>query len=368
MYNASVKGHNIMPVLKYFNSNAEHDLTFIYFKGEKAYFPEKENINFIKFSYSPFRFINFFKTIRRPYDLVWYHGGHSPFIFYLFTKLRNRKSKFIFNVWNEWLVHETQKERINGWLFRSAVQNSDIIHCEWYGTAEVFKSTGWNNNVKVFLKGFDKQYFETGNQFKLKKETKIFVAELPADKTKFFYPKSINRNSRHGLVIDAVEILFKRNVKKFVVYFCKGSDNDPDLMEEYEKLIRRKGINDQIKLMRNSYLLPSDIIYMWQQMDCGLQIAANDQLSTTFLEPQIFKKEIIATDILPFRIFNEKFLVKIPLVSLEASEIANQMGKIINGIRTSKELLELRYQTVKDNFNLLKNLPKTLEYYSAETQ
>jgi len=363
MFHGRAGGHNIMPFLEYFNSSKEHNLTYLY-SNDRTYYPKEENIAFYKFALSPLKFLRFLKLIRKPYDLIWYHGGHSGLIFFLFASLRRKKSTFIFNVWNEWLIHKAKKGGIKGWLFKSAVKKSDIVHCNWYGTAEVLRETGWNNNIKVFFWGLHREYFATNTNIELEEETKQFIAALPPQKTKFFFPKSISPNSRHDLVIDAAEELVKNGVEDFVVYFWVGNTNDPELMEKYEEFIRQKGVEEQVKLVRHGFLPFRDMMHIWHHMDSGLQIAANEQLSTTFLEPQFFKKEIVVTDIPPYRIFNDKFPVNIPLVQLNANDIANEMKKIIKGGRTPGELLNQRHQIVKDNFNMYENLVKILEHYS----
>ncbi len=362
MFHGRAGGHNIIPFLEFFNSSNEHKLTFFY-SNDRTFFPEKENISFHKLSFSLSSFLNFLKLTRKPYDLIWYHGGHSAFIFYLFTKLRNRKSKFIFNVWNEWLIHKAKKGGIKGWLFKSAIKNSDVIHCNWHGTVEVLKSTGWNNNIKVFYWGLHRQYFESAENHELQEETRNFVSVLPSDKIKFFFPKSISSNSRHDLIVDAAKILQDSGIHNFIVYFWIGNTNDPELMDRYENDIINKGVQENVKLTKHSFLPFHDLIYIWKHMDSGLQIAANEQLSTTLLEPLFFQKEIVATDILPYRIFNEKFPVNIPLIKIDANEIADAMGKIIKGEKTDEDLLQLRQQVVAENFDMQKNLSKILDYY-----
>jgi hypothetical protein len=94
-----------MPFLEYFTDHPEHELVFMY-ANDRTYYPPESSIQFIRFSLSPFRLIKVLSAIHKKYDLIWYHGGHSALIFFIFSLFRSRQSKFIFNVWNEWLIQK----------------------------------------------------------------------------------------------------------------------------------------------------------------------------------------------------------------------------------------------------------------------
>lgn len=361
MFHTRAAGHNIIPFLEHFNSSPEHELTFIYAK-DRTFFPEKCKINFIRFSFSPTKIIRLKKTISKNYDLVWFHGGHSALIFYFFIKWKSKGSHFIFNVWNEWLIKRAQKNTIKSFLFRSAFKKADVIHCNWHGTAELVKETGWNNNVRVFYWGLNQAHFEVHNEIETA-EAKEFINSLPANKTKFFFPKSISSNSRHDLIIEACAKLVEQGVSNFIVYFWLGNTNNEHLLAQYRRQIQENHLQEHVIIQSHGFLPFSDLQLIWKEMDAGLQIAANEQLSTTFLEPLWYKKELLVTNILPYRIFNSKFQLEIPLLPLQAEEIKSSMEQIIKGYRTPEDILQDRHKLIGKEFNLKKNIRRITSHY-----
>ena len=98
MFHGRAGGHNILPFLEYFNASTEHELTFIY-ANDRTYFPEQDNIEYHKFSFSPSKLAKLSKVIGAEYDLIWYHGGHSALILFIFSLLRNKNGCVTFALW-----------------------------------------------------------------------------------------------------------------------------------------------------------------------------------------------------------------------------------------------------------------------------
>lgn len=364
MFHGRAGGHNVLPFLEFFNNSEEHELTFIY-SNDRTFYPENNRIRFEKFLFSPGHFLKIRKIIQSDYDLIWYHGGHSALILYIFSKLRSKKATFIFNVWNEWLIQKAKKGGLKAKMFQYGIKQADVVHCNWHGTAEVLEQTGWSNNIKVFYWGLQRQNFENHTKPE-KQETTDFIVSLPDSKTKFFFPKSISPNSRHDLVIHAAYMLLQDGLTQFKVFLWLGNTNDTELLKIYQNQIDELGLQEHVILQKHGFLPFGDMQLIWKAMDVGLQIAANEQLSTTFLEPQFYKKEIIVTDIRPYRIYNQKFDSNIPLQPLESESIYRKMKAFITGDTSSKELLEKRHQIVKSNFNFSENIAKILKHYSQK--
>lgn len=362
MFHGRAGGHNILPFLEYFNASSEHQLTFIY-SNDRTYYPDKDRIEYHKFSFNPVKIARLSKIIGKEYDLIWYHGGHSAMILFIFSLLRNKKSTFIFNVWNEWLIQKAKKGGLKGRMFQFGIRHADVIHCNWHGTAQVLADTGWHKTIRVFYWGLQKENF-TDHHTPESKETKEFIAQLPANKVKFFFPKSISPNSRHDLVIEAASILISKGVTNFITYLWLGNSNDEELLEKYNLLIKKLKLEEHVILKKHGFLSFGDMQLIWKQMDAGLQIAANEQLSTTFLEPQFYKKEIVVTDILPYRIYNEKFNVHIPLIPLTNEAVASSMESIIEGNFTPMDEINRRSKIVRDNFNFSSNIEEIIRYYN----
>lgn len=364
MFHNRAAGHNILPFLEFFENDTKNALTFLYVEDIDPSFLQS-NINFVKFNFSPIQLYRIFKILQKDVDLYWYHGGHSAIHFFLFSLMRKKKTTFIFNIWNEWLIRKAQTNSLKGTLFRWAIKSADVVHCNWHGTAEILKSIGWAKRIKVFYWGLHKSHFIQHQEIE-RQETKDFIDSLPADKKLFFFPKSISPNSRHDLVIEAAAILRAKNYASFRIYFWEGNTNNAMLKSDYEKQIRQLNLSDHVIIQKHGFLPFSDMQCIWQKMDVGLQIAANEQLSTTFLEPQFYGKEILVTNIRPYQIYNEVFDLKIPLLPLEPKPLADAMKKIIDGHYSNKESLKQRQEIVKENFNFSENIKHIVSDYQKE--
>ncbi len=366
MFHGRAAGHNIMPFLEYFNTRKDIDFTFCY-DSDRDFESNDLHIKFnhIKFTFSSI--LKLKKVLNKKVDIIWYHGGHSPYIFALFQLLRSRKTTFIFNVWNEWILRRASKKDFRAWVYRWAIKKSDVLHCNWHGTAEVVKELNLHENVKVFFWGLHPEYF-TSKTLPPVEETLKFFNWLPEKKVIFFFPKSISSSSRHDLVIKAGKILKDKGVENFKAVLWLGNRSKGDLEESYEALIDKLDVRDLVDFYHHKFIPFNDIRLIWERVDCGLQIAVNEQLSTTFLEPQFFKKEIIVTDIEPYRIYNEKMGVDLPLIPLDENVLAKRMEQVILGNVPDAETLEFRSQKVGENFNILKSIEKITTYYEDQVK
>ena len=366
MYHGRAAGHNIMPFLEYFNTRKDIDFTFCY-NEDRDFYPDKLNIKFFKIEANPGSILKLNKLLNDNIDIIWYHGGHSPYIFALFQRLRSSKTKFIFNVWNEWILRRAVKKDFRASVYRWAIRKSDVLHCNWHGTAEVVKELNLHQNVKVFYWGLHPEYFTT-NTLPPVEETIKFFNWLPKDKTIFFFPKSISSSSRHDLVVKAGKILIDKGITNFKAVLWLGNRSNEELETSYENLIGKLNVREYVDFYHHKFIPFNDIRLIWERVDCGLQIAVNEQLSTTFLEPQFFKKEIIVTDIEPYRIYNEKMGVNLPLIPLDENALAEIMEQVIIGNTPDHKTLEFRSQKVAENFNIIKSIEKITKYYEDQVK
>jgi len=362
MFHMRAGGHNILPFLEYFQEHSEHELHFVYVK-DRTFYPDSTPIHFHKFNLG--NLIKILRLLRGDLDLLWFHGGHNVFFFTFFSAFRTKRYTYIFNVWNEWLLRQAKAGSLKGRLFRWALSKADVIHCNWHGTAEYLRSLNWHSQVKVFYWGLHRDNFIEAKNC-VTAEAQRFIAQLPKNKTLFFFPKSISPNSRHDLVIAAARRLRELGVEDFQVFFWEGNTNQEVLKEQYLREILANDLSDQVTIQEHGFLPFTDMQLIWKKMDAGLQIAANEQLSTTFLEPQFYGKEILATNIRPYQLYNQVFDLAIPLLPLEAEAIAEAMRKVIRGEGSSKSVIAKRQKVVQDNFNFTENVGRILKHYSTQ--
>ena len=360
-------GHNIKPFLDFFNKNHEqYLLTFIYSgKNTFAINSEFKNIEFIELKKTIPSVLNLIKTLRHSFHLIWNHGAYNIIELLLITCFKKKNSFFNINIWGERIPILASKNNFIGKLYKLVFNQSDIIQLNWYGTQKLILDTFPNKETKVFPWGLDNQYF-TETSEKLSEFSEKFIESLPSDKTKFFYPKSFSTASDHEAIIKACKILKQKNISNFVVYFWLGNITDENLEKKYTNLIKDYFLGDNIKIVKHPFLSFFEMKKIWEQMNVGLQIAINDQFSTTVLEPLLFKKEIIITNIFPYKKLIKLYPeLELNLIVIKDKLIANEMNKYIEGKLSSYDLLEKRKQFVINEFNFEKNIIKMLDFYKS---
>ena len=98
-----------------------------------------------------------------------------------------------------------------------------------------------------------------------------------------------------------LEVMHYSEVLAFdCLQFLSGRLEDHrNLKAESHRMIKQLNLTDHIKFVEHGFLPFADIISIWKAVDCGLQIAAHDALSTSLMEPMLFKKEVIVSKIFP---------------------------------------------------------------------
>lgn len=356
-------GHNIEPYLEYFNENTEK-YTFKHIYWGKLDFKEKfPNIDFIKLNRNNLNKI--YKLISSSNDIIWQHGNNI--ILYAFVKLfKSRKTMYFLNIWSDRL-YLTIKNSLLKRIVAKIVLNNAFIHCYWYTTTKNLQTQIPNANYATIDCGMHKDIFvnETIDTSKLSSEFNKLMEEVNTFSGKrFFYPKSMTDASGHDLILEAAKKLLDNGIDDFTVIFRRGNEVNNLFEDKIRKKINKYHLDNHVKLQQYSYLSFYELAHLWKAMDCGLQIAYHDQLSTTFLEPMLFKKEIIATDIESYRIYKDTFNVNLELSDITVDSIFEKMRDICLGIISSEDVLLSRKKVVEDNFYFDKNVQSIIDYYS----
>lgn len=363
-------GHNIKPFLQYFQDNtAEYTLTFVYSgRNDFAISNEFEQIQFVKIDKNIKSLVLLYKTLQKKHHLIWHHGAYNLIELLLISLFKRKESYFNINIWGERIPQLANSKNLRGLIYRKIFRNANKIQLNWYGTQKLMEKIVPTEQTAVFAWGLDKAYFQTEKKTIYSPFTQKFIAQLPQDKFKFFYPKSISTASDHLSLIEACKLLKEQNTKPFIVYFWLGNVNNKQLEQKYIQAIENHQLQKYIQIVKHPFLPFEDIVAIWKKMNAGLQIAINDQFSTTVLEPLLFEKELIITDIFPYQKLNEIYPeLNLALCSRNAKAIANQMKKIISTTPSDKnELLQNRKQIVLKHFVFEKNLNKMLTYYKAQ--
>lgn len=354
------KGHNIKLYLDFFQHNSDkYSLTYV-FTGKQRYpFKEFTNITFIDYKKDNIQFLKLVLSGFKSFDLIWIHNWVKFYIVLINIWFKKSSVNLNFSVWSEPLPRELYKNSIKGYVYRYIFKKANSVQNLWYGTYNLIDKRLKGVNLQVIPWGLSKIYYNHKNEC-ITEEAKSFIENLPKEKVKFFWPKSISYASRHDLIIEAAEKLKNEGIKNFVVYFWLGNAINSKIFEDLIQLIKSKKVEDYIKIVDHEFLPFQDIIQIWKSMDVGLQIASHDALSTSLLEPLFFKKEVIVTNIEPYVILKEKFKFDLPLINQDSVELKIAMQSLIQGNKTDLLELQKRHEAIALNFNFEENIKKQI--------
>lgn len=355
-------GHNIKRFLDYFNNDAEYQLTYVYFTNPKHY---DLNKSYPKISFIPFYHPFILKVLLlKKVDLVWMHNWTPlPFALYLVRRFR-RSSHLNFNIWSEPIPHMALEKTLKGKLYQKLFQACDSIQCSWFNTFNLIEKIP-NTNPVMLRWGMEEERFIPAKK-PFKQETVCFIDELKkSNKVKFFFPKSISGFNSHELVLEACLALKQNGITNFVVYIWPGNHNQESKVAEIKNFIASNGLNDLVIYKNHEFLPDQDLSEIWRNMDCGLQLLSKDQLSTSFQEPLLYRKEIIASNILSYQLFEKTFKVNLKLVNNNKEEVYYRMKLICEGNRTDKIELEKRFQVINEHYRFENNIVKMMGYFKS---
>ena len=356
-------GHNIQPFIDFFETHSHHQLTFAY-SGKNNFLTSSKHIAFIKYSKNPLSLVRLAATIKKKYDIIWYHGAYDLNLLYMIHKFKDKNSKLIINVWGEHVPRIMLQNTNEAQKFYKYYNAADIIQCNWYGVRNLLKKKFPEQKLPVLQWGLDKAFFVEKNTNNVSETAAFFVKSIAKEKINFFYPKSFTEASDHDCIIEAVKLISDSGTTNFCVYFWTGNITRGNFENSAVEKIKNYQLNDYIKIEKHEFLSFSDMKTIWEAMNCGLQISINDQLSSTLLEPMLVKKELIATNIEPYRILNDKYPeLQLSLIERSPDVLAVRMKEIINQQHTPESILENRKRVVEKEFNFEKNIQKMMDFY-----
>lgn len=367
-------GHNILPFLQFFQKNREHELTLVSPRDRRNRFgPEQfDRIRFLHLDNSVLRgmdYLRFLRVLRHECDLIWLHGGYNYLLLAYVALFRARRHTYLnINIWGESVPRQAGKKNLKGALYRTCLRSADCVQCNWYGTGNLVTTNVPGAPVEIRFWGLPKECFEEEVEKEPSPAVRESTASIPEGVFRFFFPKALLPVNRHDIVIEAARILHERGHNQFVVIFWGGNELDTTLFEKYTRQAEAGGVTSIIRMIvKHPFLSNSEMAELWRTMDAGLCIGDQDQLSTTFLEPQLYERELIASDIEPYRIFNEKFNAGLRLVKNEPTALAAAMEGILTGKAcTPAELKRQRSRTLHKNYNFTANLEQHVKDFEKQ--
>jgi len=356
-------GHNIEPFLDYFNKDNKC-FTEIAYSGKNEFSTKYKNIKFLEIQKKIPSLISLTKSIRKA-DFIWIHGGYDIKIITLIVFLKKTKTKINLNFWGEVVPRRITTKSFYSFIYKLLIKRIDFLQCNWYGTYNILEKD-FRNKLNMFPWGMEKSFFSQQTK-EVSLEAKEFVNKISKYKVKFFFPKSTSIYAKHDLVIEAAHLYNQKNINKdYVIIFWLGNSNDEVLISKYESSIEKYKLKDNIIIQRHSFLNFSDIKFIWENVDCGINFVTIDQLSTSILEPMLMKKELIISDIDAYRLFNTKYDLNLNLTANNNEAICKKLKLFIDGSNIDNSVLNHRKKTIEKEFDFDKNIEKIMEFYSAK--
>ena len=356
-------GHNIEPFLDYFNKSNNYS-TEIAYSGKNEFSAKYKNIKFLEIEKKTSSIISFAKSIRKV-DFIWIHGGYDIRIIALIVFLKKIKTKINLNFWGEVVPRRITTKSFYSFIYKLLIKRIDFLQCNWYGTYNILEKD-FKNKLNMFPWGMEKSFFSRKTE-QMSLEAKEFANKISKYKVKFFFPKSTSIYAKHDLVIEAAHLYNQKNINKdYVIIFWLGNSNDEILLSKYESLIEKYKLKDNIIIQRHSFLDFSDIKFIWESVDYGINFVTIDQLSTSILEPMLMKKELLISDIDAYRLLNTKYDLNLNLITNNAESIYLNLKFFIDGLNINNSMLDYRKKIIEEEFNFNKNIEKMMEFYSAK--
>ncbi|MCT4622786.1 MAG: hypothetical protein N4A46_04115, partial [Schleiferiaceae bacterium] len=267
-------------------------------------------------------------------------------------------------VWSERIPKSLKEDSRKAKFYNQFLHKCDVLQCTWFSTLNLLKEQGFTN-TEMLRWGMVEEKFADLTDYSPNQFTQNFVSQLPSDDYKFFFPKSVSGGNRHDLIIDACVALKEKGIENYKVYFWLGNFNLEEKIEDYRKKIEANGLTNNIEFVRHEFVNHKDVQHIWRQMDCGLQILDADQLSTSFQEPQLYQKEIIASNIPSYQLFQQHFEVKLDLILNNSGELAKRMEGLITGKYSTNEVEKAKRRNVLlEHYRFNSNMVKILDFFT----
>mgnify|MGYP000595592106 CR=1 FL=1 len=357
-------GHNIETFLNFFNSNSNYELTLVYEEHDE-FSSVYQNVKFVPLTFNLKSIISFINIIRKPYHLIWHHGGTNLGSLLLINVFHLKKTIVTINIWGPVILQRAVKNNFKGFLFRYFFKRADIIQCNWYGTKKQLDCFHDESKSVVMPWGLEKSFFLESNST-ITKFTEDFIAQIPKNKTVFFYPKSIIPQTCHKEIVEAALTLVEKEVDDFIIYFWLGNWHHEAEINRIRKFILDCSLEKHIEIVFHDFLPFHDMKVIWEHVDAGFMLVKDDQLSTALLEPLILKKEVIASNIYPFQKLLDLYpALELKFVENSPNDIAQRMVDVMNNKLTSDLVFENRKKIIGKEFNFDNNIEKMIDYYQS---
>lgn len=305
-----------------------------------------------------FRRARLIKVLRGipPQDIFIILGGGNPFEDFPSWLMIKRKHT-VFNIWSEYLINSQKRKSLKTHLYGLILESCNIVWCNWQETANMIFdiAPSLSEKVQVHGWGLSSKFCETqpiSTDF-----CKEFIGLLPKEKSIFINMRSLSSYNAIDVILQASLIIrenYPDHFKQLLVIFWHGNLVNETTFKTIQKHIDQQRMRDTIWCVKHPFVPVSDLRHIIDSTDVVMNYVYHDQLSLSLLEAMYLKKQIIASDIRPYRLFNELFDSELKLTALTVNELVDDMLSCIEMKRDPsqiRDILEKRHQIVLDNYS-----------------
>lgn len=363
------RGHNITYTLGFLNNCSSIETYFLTsnYSFNKDAFP---NIHVIDY-YNTNKFIRILKlswkclSLHR-FDILFMQSDIGYYVYIL--KALVRFNKFVFEIWSEPIINNLSSKGFVGNISRAHLHSADVIVCNWYGTYNNLQSLYPVLSLKsiVLPWGLRRYLLETHEIQSI--FLKNVLNQIETDRFVLLNMRSLSDYNAVEIFLQAILIVRERNFevfKQLYVVFWHGNNVDPVKINFVKDFILDNNMERFAWCDEHPFLAQSDIKHLLMRSNAVVNLVKHDQLSTSILEAMYLKKELLCSNIEPYRIFNERYAAYLTLLDNDPNAIANEIIRLVLNradVNASEELLNYRKSIIDENFSPARNELKMIDF------
>lgn len=297
----------------------------------------------------------------KQHDFLVILGGSNLFEVIPVVLFAKRK-KTIFNIWGETIPQLLGKNGIKATIYKQILKSVDAIFCNWYGTRNIIVENAPYLEFKIYIQGWGLSRDFTEQKPIVSDFTADFLKSMPENKCVFLNMRSIDYYNEIDKILAALLILknsYPSYFERVLCVFWHGNNVIDGLQKKILDFIELHGLKEHLWCVKHPFVPSSDIRHIVDRADVVVNFVNRDQLSGSVLEGMFLKKQLIMSDIRPYRILNEECKTGIKLIPVTAAAFADEMMLIMDQLSNGNiddELLDFRKCVVEKRFTRANNV------------
>lgn len=378
-------GSNIEPWLQFFKGRRnEIELTFVCREFEvhgirRSMYPWIRTVQLYPYGRYPafirrlFSWANILRLVlkSRMYDLFILQGLYDPFLSLLLFKLVRSRRRFV-QVWNISSHRRAHQEP----LLRSSrqimkiLERSDGILFSWEPNRLDFvdRFPQFEYKTKSMVWGLPRRYLDLSHRPESERVMQL-LEPLTDDDILIFWPRSIQRNNRHDVLLKALGILRTRTLpetwKRLKVILLGGTGSGElvcNVLNQAKELDM-----PGMQILTGTFIEKDYLMALYDRADIFVNLADADQISLGILEAAGRMTALLLSDIPSYRYLAE-YGIKVYYTENKPESVAKALEELIKrlGSVVLNEEFQKNRNAVVNHFDLEQAFTAIIDYCLEE--